>query len=388
LNFQRVLALSKNNLKVFTREPAALFLILLFPVALTLAFGAAFGAVGGGQSTTYPIGLVNLDLTEPYPQYSQQFIDALDGTDILKIQIYPDNETAQIDLMQGKIQAVVLIPQNFGASYNSFLGAPEDPSSWENAKVELYLDRGSIFATQAIPPIIQQVIVATLYGDTPTTPSGPIQLGIPSLVEAAKFTSFDYTMPGLFAYAAIFIIMIVAQSFAVNREKGLLRRINTTPTTPAEFMTGNVVPYMLISLIQVALVFATAFLMGYRPMGGAAGLILAFVIVSIFSLCCVGFGLITATITKSPGAATGAAFIFILPLMFLGTFVTAGLSPSAQAVGKFIPSYYVTDALTSLFLRGAPVSSPTIILDLATVSVYSVVVLILGVLLFRKYGKA
>jgi hypothetical protein len=52
-----------------------------------------------------------------------------------------------------------------------------------------------------------------------------------------------------------------------------------------------------------------------------------------------------------------------------------------------VPSYYVTDALTSLFLRGAPVSSPTILLDLAMVSVISIAALLLGILLFRKYGK-
>jgi len=63
------------------------------------------------------------------------------------------------------------------------------------------------------------------------------------------------------------------------------------------------------------------------------------------------------------------------------------MSPTAIAAGKFVPSYYVTDALTSLFLRGAPISSPTILLDLTVVSICSVIVLLLGIILFRKYGK-
>jgi hypothetical protein len=71
-------------------------------------------------------------------------------------------------------------------------------------------------------------------------------------------------------------------------------------------------------------------------------------------MCNVGFGLITATLAKSPGAATGISFIFIIPQMFLGTFVGFAMSPSAQAAGRFVPSYYVTDALTSLLLRGRP----------------------------------
>jgi hypothetical protein len=74
--------------------------------------------------------------------------------------------------------------------------------------------------------------------------------------------------------------------------------------------------------------------------------------------------------------------------MFLGTFVGFALSSTAQEIGKFVPSYYVTDALTSLFTRGALISSPTVLLDLLIVSMYSVAVLLLGVILFKKYGKA
>jgi hypothetical protein len=74
--------------------------------------------------------------------------------------------------------------------------------------------------------------------------------------------------------------------------------------------------------------------------------------------------------------------------MFLGTFVGAALSSIAQVAGHFVPSYYVTDALTSLLLRKASITSLTVLLDLATTSFSSLTVLAFGVLLFRKYGKA
>ena len=369
------------------REPATLFLIILFPVILTLAFGVSFGAIGGAESTTYQIGVVNMDSAGPYQQWSQNFVGNLADMEILKIQDYSSNETAQADLIQGKVQAILLIPVDFGQSCNSFWNAPIDPSLWMNTTLQLYLDSGSMFATQAIPPIIEQVVAATVYGTQPISVPRPIQIGSPSLVQASKLTAFDYMAPGIFAYAAIFLTMTVAQSFTTDRENGLLRRINTTPTTPSEFMTSQAISNMVAALIQVALVFAMAYLVGYRPSGDAASFALAFVIMSIFALCNVGFGLITATLAKSPGAATGIAFVFIMPQMFLGTFVGFALSSSAQAAGKFVPSYYVTDALTSLFLRGAPVSSPTILLDLSVVSICSVVALLLGILLFGKYGK-
>lgn len=386
MNSQRVFSLVKKDLKKLTRDPATLFMIILFPVILTSAFGISFGAIDGTQSTTYQIRVVNMDSTRPYQQWSQHFIGNLTNTEILKIQD-SDNETAQADLIQGKIQAILIIPENFGQSCNSFWTAPTEPNLWVNTTVQLYLDSGSIFATQAISPIIQQVLTTTVYGEQPTSVPRPIQIGSPSLVKASRLTQFDYMAPGIFAFASIFLTMTVAQSFTEDREKGLLRRINVTPTSPAEFMTSQAIANMLTALIQVTLVFAMAFLIGYRPMGNVASLALAFVIVLIFSLCNVGFGLITATLAKSPGAATGIAFIFIIPQMLLGTFVGFAMSPMMQAAGKFVPSYYVTDALTSLFLRSAPVSSPKILMDLAVVSIYSVIALLLGILLFRKYGK-
>jgi ABC-type multidrug transport system permease subunit len=245
-----------------------------------------------------------------------------------------------------------------------------------------------MLASQAIPPIIQQILIATIYGEQQTSIALPIQIGSPSLIQVSKLTMFDYMAPGIFAYAGIFLTMTVAQSFATDRENGLLRRINTTPTTATEFMTSQAISNMIAALIQVVLIFVMAYTVGYRPNVSIASFAVAFIIVLVFSLCNVGFGLITATVAKSSGAATGLAFVFIMPQMFLGTFVGMALSSVAQAAGKFVPSYYVTDALTSLFLRGAPVSSPVVLVDLLVVSVTSVAVLLIGILLFKKHGKA
>ena len=152
-------------------------------------------------------------------------------------------------------------------------------------------------------------------------------------------------------------------------------------------MTSQVLSYMVIALIQAALVFAMVYLMGFKPDVGIPVYAFAFVLVLMFSLSNVGFGLITATIAKSPSAATGISFLFVLPQLFLGTFVGASLSSAAQVAGKFVPSYYVTNALTSLFLRGAAFTSFTVLLDFATVSVSCVAILAVGIILYDKYFK-
>jgi ABC-2 type transport system permease protein len=385
---QRILALVEKDLKRLVREPSALFMIILFPIMLTLVFGLAYGGIGGSQTATYQVGLVNYDPPLQSPNWTQRFIGNLTGVRILKVLPYSDNTTAQNDLVQGKISAVIIIPQDFSHSCDSFWSAPTAPNLWTNTTLQTYVDSGSMFATQAITPMIQQVLAATILGQQTKLALVPIQISSPSFVEAGKTTAFEFMMPGIFAFASIFLTMIVAQSFTLDRDSGLLRRINVTPTTAAEFMSSQAISNMIAALIQAIVVFAMAFVVGYRPKGDFSTLALAFVLVLVFSLCNVGFGLITATLAKSPGAATGIAFLFIMPQMFLGTFVGASLSSSAQSVSRFVPSYYVTDALTSLFLRGAPLASSAVLLDVAVTIVCSLAVLMVGVVLFKKYGKA
>jgi ABC-type multidrug transport system permease subunit len=388
MNLQRVSTLVRKDLKRLVREPSSLFMIILFPIMLTLVFGLAFGGIGGNQTATYQIGLVNNSPLNPSPNWTQCFIGNLTSVKILKVQLYVDNATAQNDLIQGKISAVIIIPQDFSESCESFWKAPTNPNLWINTTLQMYVDAGSMFATQAIAPIIQQVLAATVYGQQTKSTSTPIQISSPSLVQASKTTAFEFMMPGIFAFASIFLTMTVAQSFTLDRDSGLLKRINVTPTTATEFMSSQAISNMIEALIQAVVVFAMAFAVGYRPKGDISALALAFILVLVFSLCNVGFGLITATLAKSPGAATGIAFLFIMPQMFLGTFVGASLSSSAQSVSRFVPSYYVTDALTSIFLRGAPLQSSTIMLDLAVTVSCSIGILITGVALFKKYGKA
>ncbi len=385
MNLQRVFALTKKELKKTIREPAVLFMIFLFPIVFVFAFGASFGGFGGNQTTIYQVGVASQDQANSQ-QYSQMFIDALSNTKIINVHIYDDNQTAQAELSQGKVQAVVLIPASFSQSITAYFESPNSPNQWVNTTVPLYLDKGSLVATQAVPPIIQQVLTGITNQNQQTNQS-PLTLQTASLVEVKQASTLDFIAPGMFTFASIFLIMMVAQSFTQDKENGMMKRIRISPVTPTEFMSSQVLSYMAIALIQAALVFAMTYVMGFKPAVGITSYIFAFILILVFSVSNVGFGLITATVAKSSSAATGLSFLFVLPQLFLGTFVGASLSGGAQIIGKFIPSYYVTDALTSLFLRGAPLTSITILLDLAVVSVSCIGILIAGIVLYAKYYK-
>jgi len=220
-------------------------------------------------------------------------------------------------------------------------------------------------------PAMLTLIFGLAFGDAPSATPGVSQ--------------FTYMVPGLFGYACIFIIMTVAQSFSDDREQGLLKRINITPTTSGEFMGSHIISNTIIALAQVAIVAALSFAMGYRPDGGVAGVALAFVFITFLAICSVGLGLITATIAKNAGAATGIAFIFIMPQMFFGTFIA--LTDATRGIAMFLPSFYVTDSLTMIF-EGVALSEPAIWTNLGVLAIISIVIVFVGVQLFKRYGKA
>ncbi len=195
--------------------------------------------------------------------------------------------------------------------------------------------------------------------------------------------NINLVVPGLIVYAVIFLIMTIAQSFSSEREEGLLKRLNTTPMTSAEFMGSQIITHMLISIVQVLVVIALAIFLGFKPESGIGGIFLALPVTAVFALSSVGLGLITATLSKTPEAATGISFIFILPQMFFGTFIP--ITSTTHQIAKFLPSFYLLDALKKI-LEGDWMNT-SFFLDLIIISVVSIVVIIIGIVLFEKYGS-
>ena len=123
MKLQRIAALAKKELKRTIREPAVLFMIFLFPIIFVFAFGASFGGVGGTQTVSYHIGIFNMDQATSV-NASQALVTALVDTKIMNLHVYASNETAQSDLSQGNVQAVMIIPSDFSGSLASLPSLP------------------------------------------------------------------------------------------------------------------------------------------------------------------------------------------------------------------------------------------------------------------------
>ncbi|TFH16643.1 ABC transporter permease [Candidatus Bathyarchaeota archaeon] len=378
MNLQRIRALTVKDLIRVIREPANLFMIILLPLVMTLVFGVAFGGIGGND-VKYDVAIVDQDSSF----WSGELISRLNDSGILVPWFFEDANRGQEALSHGKASAVLVIPEGFGDSVDDFKTNPFDEAVWTVTTLELSIDQGSMIAGSVVSSLVQQALTVTLHGVEALSPPSPVVIGPPVLVESVKFTQFDAMMPGMFSYAVIFVTMIVSQVFTEERQLGLLTRIAFTPTEASDIFTAQVASNLITGVFQVSVVFGASFLLGFRPLGGVAGIGLAYLLSLLLVLCNVGFGLITATLVKSSGAASGLAFVFILPQMMLGSFIPG----IPENLSKLVPSYYVTQTLTNVFIRGANATSASSVQNLGVLGFYSLIVIVLGIVLYNRNGS-
>jgi ABC-2 type transport system permease protein len=193
---------------------------------------------------------------------------------------------------------------------------------------------------------------------------------------------FEYLLPGTMGYAVIYMGMMVALALCEYRDSGLLKRLESTPTSPYEYLGSLIISYMIIAVSQALIVLLVARLLGFEPQGGLAGLLLACLFLALLGVTAVGLGLLTATVAKSSSAASGLATIFIVPMMMFGALL-AVFNDTTRAIAKFTPNYYVSDSLSVIFHEGS-VSDPVIWQNLLILSSISLVIVVAGIQLFKK----
>ena len=139
---------------------------------------------------------------------------------------------------------------------------------------------------------------------------------------------------------------------------------------------------MIIAVFQGLIVLLVARILGYVPQGGLVGLLLACLFLALLGVTAVGLGLLTATVAKNSGAASGLAVIFIVPMMMFGSFL-AVFNEMTRNIARFMPNYYVTDSLSVIFHTGS-VSDAVIWQNLLILAIISLVIVVAGIQLFKR----
>lgn len=197
-----------------------------------------------------------------------------------------------------------------------------------------------------------------------------------------EMSHFEYLVPGTMGYAVIYMGMMVALVLCEYREAGLLKRLNTTPTSPSKYLGSLVVSNMMIAVAQGLIVLGMSKLLGYEAEISILGILVVALFLALLSVVAVGFGLLTTTVAKNAGAASGLSMIFILPMMVFGTFLTV-FDEATYNIARFTPNFYVTDTFTRVFY-GTPLTDLDIWKNFLILVIIAVVVITAGIQLFKR----
>lgn len=166
-----------------------------------------------------------------------------------------------------------------------------------------------------------------------------------------------------------------------DRAKGFLSRLMTTPARPSDFIFGYTLPFIPVIIISVAIYLGVGVLMGLSIIGNLG---LAFLILFIIGICCLGIGMILGTLAKSEEQASAAPWIFIVPLaMISGSWWSVEQMPSViRGIAEALPFLHAMDASRAVLTRG--VGLEAVKDDFLFLVGWAVVIFIIGIILFRR----
>jgi ABC-2 type transport system permease protein len=159
----------------------------------------------------------------------------------------------------------------------------------------------------------------------------------------------DFLSPGILALAVMSTAMVslgIATGF--ERQYGVLKRLAATPLGRPRLLTAKITSIAAIELVQVALIVAVAFALGWDP-GGPVGLAVPAVLLATAAFA--GLGLLMAGTLRSEVTLAAANGLYLALLLLGGMVFPSGLRDVAQA----LPAGALSDALHGALTTGAGV---------------------------------
>jgi ABC-2 type transport system permease protein len=211
---------------------------------------------------------------------------------------------------------------------------------WERGKLEVkefFRQRESVVFTVAFPVILLFIFGSIL--------NYPIPGGI-------KFS--QYFVPGIVASGLFGVcFQTVAIQIAIERDKGILKRLEGTPMPPASYFLGKIVMVFALVVLETAVLLAIASALGKVTLPSDWHKWVTFAWVTVIGTAAGSLlGIAFSSVPRSGKAAPATVTPIALVLQFLSGvyFVFTGLPPWLQHVGALFPLKWIAQGYRSVFL--------------------------------------
>jgi ABC-2 type transport system permease protein len=346
-------AVLRKEFKHIFRDRGTLVLFFMLPVMQLALFGFLDQNV-----RDLPTVVVDQDQT----RFSRELMDEMRATKtlaIVKVTNSPDEARSMI--AAGTARVGVVIPPDFH----------DRRARNDNAQFLVLIDGSdSNVSAQALASINglvaqQNLDAARAAGVRPVLSAQPIVLFNP------EGRTANYIIPGLVAILLQIAAMVLASIAIVReREQGTLEQLLVTPINPIGLVIGKLAPYLVIGIVEMALILLIMRWGFGVPIQGSLLFLFAVAVMYLFAL--LALGLFISMGAQTQMAAQQMAQMLLLPSIFLSgyLFPVAGLPTVLYWIGRALPATHMIDVMRGAVLRSAgPFEMLPSVLALAAISV-------------------
>jgi len=323
------------------RDRLTFGMIVGIPIMQLILFGYAINSD--------PKQLPTAVLVADHSSYGRTLLQGLKNSAYFRVDREAMNEAEAEELIaHGDVQFVVTIPENFGRK----LVRGERPALLIEADASDPSATGNALA--AVAGVVRTSLVRDLQGTLKTlAPSDdPVDVRVHRRYNPEGITAYNI-VPGLLGtILTMTMILMTGLAMTRERERGTFENLLATPALPIEVMTGKIVPYIMIGLIQVTLLLAAARLIFGVPIQGS--IVLLYVCVSLFIAANLTLGITFSSIARNQLQAMQMTFFFFLPSILLSGFMFPfrGMPPWAQWLGSILPLTHFLRLVRGILLKG------------------------------------
>src|SRR5690606_32086913 len=232
----------------------------------------------------------------------------------------------------------------------------------ENAQILVEADASDPAATgsavAALASLPKEGLKHNLKGPIASLAGGsqPFEVVIQRRYNPESITSYNI-VPGLVA-TILTMTLVMMTSLAMTREteRGTMETLLSTPLRPIEVMIGKLTPFVVVGIIQAAIIISMARLLFGVPMaGGWAALVLGLFLFIVGSL---ALGFLVSAVARNQLQAMQMSFFYFLPSILLSGFLFPfrGMPEWAQWLGSILPVTHMLRVVRGAMLKGVGIA--------------------------------
>lgn len=327
------------------RDRVTFAMMIGIPVMQLFLFGFAIN--------TDPKHLLTGVIASDQSEFTRSFLAAMRNSEYFDVTTtLPDETAGREALAKGQLQFVVSIPSDFTRK----LVRGEKPSLLVEADATDPAATG--LALASVSQLVQSVVSKDMKGALSPLAGGqsgsapPFDVRLHKLYNPEGITQYNI-IPGLIGtILTMTMVMMTGLAMTRERERGTMENLLATPVRPLEVMTGKIVPYIFIGLVQLTIILAAAYFVFHVPFVGSVWMV--YVAALLFIVASLTVGITLSSLAQNQLQATQLTFFYFLPSILLSGFMFpfVGMPKWAQVIGNVLPMTYFHRLTRGILLKG------------------------------------